>query len=155
MRCHYLYTLFLTGLMVAGPALADPVVKPTKKINPRVPPKYVLKDRMTGKVVSFSKASVDEAVDSLRALNVPMEKWNSCSKAQQSEEPLPSLEDLETSLEVSLLIESLSDVPAPELTDSQKDWVKTLSPCTPILRLHLKALSLILSNYKLITQPDA
>lgn len=132
--------------------------KPAVKSSPsRVPPKYVLEDRKTGKIVSFSEASVVETVESLRALDVPLEKWHSCSatNAKAAAQKDPSLEDLETSLEVSLLIESLAKIPAPELTDSQRDWVKSLSPCAPGLRLHLKALGLILTNYKLLTKPDA
>ena len=135
---------------------ADQTAK--KQANPRVPPKYVLEDRETGKVISFSEASILDTIDSLRAVDVPMDQWHSCSAKpgdQGAPEKEPSLEELEKSLEVALLIESLADIPAPELTDSQRDWVKGLSPCAPDMRLHLKALSLILTNYKIITKPEA
>jgi len=122
-----------------------------KKRQGAIDLRYVLENRDTGDVISFNESSIDEVVDDLRSVNVSIERWHSCSQnSKQNKDDIDSIGD---QLDVVLLVESLGQEPAAELSDSQMEWVRTLSPCRPEMRLHLKALSLILKNYKVIRHP--
>jgi hypothetical protein len=114
--------------------------------------RYVLEHRETKRVVIFHDSTVAEVVDGLISAQIDMEKWQSCSNT-----PTAVNEDIETIemfLDMELLIDALAKIPAPELNDAQREWVKSISPCDAEMRLHLKALALILGNYKLIKKPN-
>jgi hypothetical protein len=114
--------------------------------------RYVLEHRETKRVVTFHESSIDEVVDGLNSADISVDKWHSCSTASASSGE--DIETIEKFLDMELLIDSLAKIPSPELNDAQREWVRTLSPCQPEMRLHLKALALILGNYKLIKKPN-
>lgn len=135
----------------ATPSNPANIRQPASLVSPRSKT-YVLEHRETKRIVSFEDSTVDEVVEGLSSANIDMEKWHSCSG--DSQKTKDDLETIEKFLDMELLIESLGQTPAPELNDAQRDWVKSLSPCVPEMRLHLKALSLILGNHKLVRKPD-
>lgn len=126
---------------------------PATDRNTRNRKSYIFQHRKTGEMIQFWKASLAETIDHLKSVAIPVAAWHSCGETTDEEDP--TLDSLETEMNLRVLINTLNDQKVPRIDDAAQDVVLGLSPCSPGLRIHLKAISLILDDYRLVKMPES